>query len=231
MIYAIADLHLDATKDKDMNIFGPNWDDYENRIFSNWKKIVRDEDLVLIPGDISWAMKVENAVSDLKRIEKLPGRKILLKGNHDYWWSSLNKLNSLGFKTIQFLQNNSFVYKGIRIVGTRGWISRDTNNFNENDEKILNRELERLKLSINHKPEENFFKTIAMMHYPPFNKDMKPNEFENLFKQYGIKIVLYGHIHGPAAFTMPEGEINGIRYYCLSADKLNFIPKEIECGV
>lgn len=227
MIYAIADLHLDITKEKDMNVFGDNWQDYENRIFDNWKKIIKDDDLVLLPGDISWAMNIDEALFDLNRIDELPGTKIILKGNHDFWWSSLNKLKNLNFKTIHFLQNNSFVFNGVRIVGTRGWISKDSLEFTEHDEKIFNRELERLKLSINNKV-ENYHKTIAIMHYPPFDKKLKPNEFENIFKENNIYNVIYGHIHGKYAFNMPHGEINGIKYYCVSADKLNFIPEIIE---
>lgn len=223
MIYAISDLHLDITKEKDMNVFGGNWNDYENRIFKNWEKI-NDDDLVLIPGDISWAMSIKDAFKDLYRIDMLKGQKILLKGNHDYWWSSISKLNNLDLPSIHFLQNTSFVYKGVKICGTRGWNPRDYSDFNSHDEKIFQRELLRMELSLSHKVDESFDEIIVMMHYPPFNKDNTPNEYEDLFKKYKVTKVIYGHIHGEHANHLPKGLINGIEYFCSSGDYINFDP-------
>lgn len=226
MIYAIADLHLDITKKKDMSVFGGNWDNYEDKIFSNWNNHIENDDLVLIPGDISWAMKLEDAKLDLDRIERLNGHKIILKGNHDYWWSSLNKLNNLNYKNISFLQNNSIKYKNKVIVGTRGWESRDSANFSDEDDKVFMRELNRLELSIHdaiHKY-ANFDEMIAIMHYPPFDRKQNPNEFEDIFKKYNIKKVIYGHIHGNQAYKMPNDVVNGIRYYCVSGDLIDFKP-------
>ena len=148
MIYAIADLHLDYTEEKSMEVFGDAWKDYQEKIFNNWNKMVKEEDTVLIPGDRSWAMDIDHAKIDLEKLEKLPGRKILMKGNHDYWWSSLNKLSQLGFSSIEFLQNNSFEIEDYIICGTRGWISRDAKDFDDHDEKIFARELLRLQNSI-----------------------------------------------------------------------------------
>lgn len=229
MIYAIADLHLDITKEKDMSVFGGNWENYEEKIFTNWNKIVSKEDLVLIPGDISWALKLEDAILDLNRIDDLNGKKIILKGNHDYWWASLKKLNALEFKTINFLQNNSYYYENKLIVGTRGWESRDSINFDTDDEKIFLRELNRLELSINEgiNTYKDYEEIIAILHFPPFNRDLKPNEFEDVFKKYGIKKVIYGHIHGAAANNMPQGKINNITYYCVSGDLIDFKPVAI----
>ncbi|WP_282926793.1 metallophosphoesterase [Helcococcus kunzii] len=226
MIYAIADLHLDITKEKDMSVFGGNWDNYEEKIFGNWNDIVSPDDLVLIPGDISWAMKLEDAVLDLDRIDKLNGKKIILKGNHDYWWTSLKKLNELNYKTINFLQNNSYLFDNTLIVGTRGWESRDSSNFSDDDEKIFLRELNRLELSISSglKTYKEYDEIIAILHYPPFDKKLKPNEFEEIFKKYNIKKVVYGHIHGAAAQHMPQGKINNIEYYCVSGDLIDFKP-------
>lgn len=230
MIYAIADLHLDITKEKDMSVFGGNWDKYEEKIFSNWNNIVSKDDLVLIPGDISWAMKLEDAVLDLQRIDKLNGQKIILKGNHDYWWNSLKKLNQLKFDTINFLQNNSYMYENKLIVGTRGWESRDSLNFSEDDEKIFLRELNRLKLSISSalSTYKEYDEIIAILHFPPFNKKLRPNEFEEIFIKYDIKKVVYGHIHGTAAYHMPQGKINNIEYYCVSGDLIDFKPVPIK---
>lgn len=228
MIFAIADLHLDITKEKDMSVFGGNWDGYEEKIFSKWNNIVSKDDLVLIPGDISWAMKIEDALLDLNRIDKLNGKKIILKGNHDYWWSSLKKLNDLELETISFLQNNSFTYNNISVVGTRGWESRDYKDFDDNDEKIFLRELHRLELSIKDAIKKNKDnELIAIMHFPPFDKNLKPNEFEDIFKKYNIKTVIYGHIHGKKAFEMPQGIVNEINYYCVSGDLINFEPVAI----
>ena len=141
MIYALADLHLDYTEEKSMEVFGEAWENYQERIFTNWENKIKDTDTVLIPGDISWAMDIKNAEIDLKKIDRLPGRKIMMKGNHDYWWSSLNKLNKLGLESIEFLQNNSFEVEDFLICGTRGWISRDSKDFTDHDEKIYKREL------------------------------------------------------------------------------------------
>lgn len=230
MILAIADLHLDITKEKDMSVFGGNWENYEEKIFSYWNNYVAKDDLVLISGDTSWAMKLGDAYFDLKRVDKLNGNKIVLRGNHDYWWSSLKKIKDLKLNTIEFLQNNAFIHKNILIVGTRAWDSRDSIGFNEDDEKIFVRELHRLELSIQYglKNFDNFHEIIAMLHYPPFNRDNSPNEFERIFKKYNIETVVYGHLHGVAANSAPEGEINGIKYICVSGDKINFIPVKIK---
>lgn len=226
MIFAIADLHLDITKEKDMSVFGGNWDNYEEKIFGNWNKNIKEDDLVLIPGDISWAMKLEDAKLDLDRIEKLNGTKIILKGNHDFWWTSLSKLNRLNYKSIYFLQNNSYRYKDTLIVGTRGWDSRDSIGFNDQDEKIFQRELIRLEISINDAINKNkdYDEIIAIMHYPPFDRKYLPNEFEEIFIKYNIKKVIYGHIHGDKGSKMPNKEINGIRYYFVSGDFIDFNP-------
>lgn len=223
MIYAISDLHLDYTKEKNMDVFGDNWQDYEERILKNWD-IISDDDLVLIAGDVSWAMRLEDAKIDLDRIDILKGRKLILKGNHDYWWTSLNKVREMNFNTIEFLQNDAFIYNGVKICGTRGWISRDDKDFSEHDEKIFKRELLRMELSLQKKLDQEYSQTIVMMHYPPFDKNNNPNEFEELFKKYDVSKVIYGHIHGKYAFFMPEGVINGIEYFCTSADKLEFKP-------
>lgn len=230
MIYAIADLHLDITKEKDMSVFGGNWENYEEKIFGQWNTIVGDDDLVLVAGDISWAMKLEDAKLDLDRIDKLNGRKIILKGNHDYWWDSLAKINALGYKSLEFLQNNSFKYENSLIVGTRGWESRDSSSFTEDDEKVFQRELFRLDLSIQDAINKynDFDDMIVMMHFPPFDKQLNSNEFEKIFIKYGIKTVVYGHIHGAAAYRMPQGIINGIKYYCVSGDLIDFKPVHIK---
>ena len=226
MIYGIGDLHLDNTKTKPMDIFGSLWINHEEKIFSNWKKVVSNEDVVLIPGDISWAMNIEEAYFDLKKIDLLPGKKVITKGNHDYWWESKRKLNSLELKSIFFLQNESFDFNKVSISGTRGWISKDSEGFDSHDEKIFSRELNRLNLSLSQK-KENIDKRIVMLHYPPFNMDLTPNEFVSLMKEKKVDLCIYGHLHGEGHRYVVEGLIEGIEFLCVSSDYLNFCPKKL----
>jgi predicted phosphohydrolase len=226
MIYGIADLHLDYSKEKPMDIFGTKWINHEEKIFNNWIKLIKDEDLVLLPGDISWALRLEDAYYDLQRIDKLPGKKIILKGNHDYWWQGLKKLNDLNLKTIFFLQNNSYIYYNTAIVGTRGWIPKDSEDFDDQDKKIYFRELNRLQLSLE-SIKGKVDKIIAIMHYPPFNIDLTTNEFVSLMKEYNVEICLYGHLHSEGHRYAVEGDIEGIDFYCISSDYIDFIPKKI----
>lgn len=228
MIYAIGDLHFDNSKTKPMDIFGDNWIDHEENIMSNWKELVKDDDLVIIPGDISWALKLGEAVEDLKKIEELPGKKVLVKGNHDYWWAGLKKLNDLNLKDMFFLQNNSYVFNNIGICGTRGWQSPDEDS-NEHDEKILKRELGRLRLSLEdlRSKDANIDKIIVILHYPPFNLDLEPNEFVEIMKEFNVDICLYGHLHSEGHRYVVEGNIEGIDFFCVSSDYIGFIPKSI----
>lgn len=226
MIYGIGDLHLDHSKEKPMDIFGDNWIDHDENIFDSWKFHVRDDDLVLIPGDTSWALRTAEAYEDLKKIDELPGKKVLIKGNHDYWWQSLNKLNLFGFKSIFFLQNNSYLFNGISIVGTRGWMAKDSDSFNLDDEKIYQRELQRFRASLmDAKGKGN--KIIAMIHYPPFNVDLTPNEFVDIMKEYNVDICIYGHLHAEGHKYAVEGLIEGIEFHCVSSDYVDFKIKKI----
>lgn len=226
MIYGIGDLHLDYSKDKSMDIFGEKWTNHEEKIFRNWEALVEDEDLVLLPGDISWALKLGEAHYDLKRIDALPGKKIVSKGNHDYWWEGLKKMGELSLKTISFLQNNSYIHDNVGIFGSRGWMAEDIENFDSHDKKIFNRELNRLKLSLSSIKEEVDVK-IAMIHYPPFNMDSTPNKFVDLMKEYNIDICIYGHLHAKGHRSIIEGQIQGIQFYCVASDYINFKPKKI----
>lgn len=228
MIYGISDLHLDHSTAKTMEVFGPGWEDYENRIFNNWQTYVRDEDLVLVPGDISWAMTEKEVIFDLDRLDKLPGKKIFIKGNHDYWWQSLSKLKSLEYHTIHFMQNDSYVYGDYVVVGTRGWIPIDDQDFSESDLKVYKRELIRLNLSLESIDKNDLEKDkIVIMHYPPFNRDGSLSEFNKLIADSGAKHCLYGHLHGDGHKAIIEGELNGVNYSCISADYLKFVPLKI----
>nr|WP_300004804.1 metallophosphoesterase [Tissierella sp.] len=221
MIYGIGDLHFDYSKEKAMDIFGDNWIEHEEQIIEDWKKKVKEEDIVLIPGDISWALKLEEAYFDLKRIDELPGKKVFIKGNHDYWWQSIKKMNDLDLKTLFFIQNNGYNYKNIGIGGTRGWGSRDFEFFDEQDEKIFKRELLRLRNSLSCIDKDADLK-IAMIHYPPFNMNSKPNEFVEIMKEFDIDLCLYGHLHAEGHKYVIEGEIENIEFKCLSSDYLKF---------
>lgn len=230
MIYGIGDLHFDYSKEKAMDIFGDNWIDHEERIIEDWKRKVMDEDLVLIPGDISWALKLEDAYFDLKRIDELPGKKVFIKGNHDYWWQSLNKMSNLDLDSLFFIQNNAYNYKDIGIGGSRGWRSRDCESFEESDEKIFKRELLRLRNSLSSIDKNARFK-IAMIHYPPFNMDLNPNEFVDIMKEFNIDLCLYAHLHAEGHKYVVEGEIDGIDFKCVSSDYLKFELKLLNRGI
>lgn len=226
MIYAIGDLHLDHSGQKPMDIFGDRWSEHENKIIESWKEAVNEEDLVLIPGDVSWGLKLEDALPDLKLIDSLPGRKILVKGNHDYWWESMAKLKGLGLKSVEFLRNNAFVYGNAGIAGTRGWMSRDSEGFDDNDEKIYRREISRLETSIM-AIDKDCTKRIAMIHYPPFDNKLRPNDFVDVMKNHKIDICVYGHLHAEGHKYSVEGMLEGIEFHMVSGDYLQFKLKPI----
>ncbi len=232
MIWAIGDLHLDHKKEKPMCIFGKKWENHEEKIFSSWERLVAEEDLVLVVGDISWALKLEEGEIDLRRLDELPGKKYLIKGNHDYWWSSMNKLNGLNLNTIEFLHNTGAVDGKVAFCGSRGWTDIDATSFDEQDEKIYKRELNRLQLSIDDMEKkakgETIEKKIALLHYPPFNAKGEPNDFAELMVSAGIDICIYGHLHSFGHKFIVEGNIDGIEYYCVSSDYIDFELRKIE---
>ena len=233
-IFVIADLHLSFSNDKPMDIFGKNWENHANKIKENWINKVKEEDYVILPGDFSWAMYLEETRLDFGYLNSLPGRKILLKGNHDYWWSTVIKIDNFlkdnNIDNINILYNNSYLIEDKIIVGTRGWNILDR----EEDSKMIKRECGRLELSINDgiKKYGNNKEIIAFLHYPPLTKEYKyhpeKSEFVQIFNKYGIKRCYYGHLHGKAHNDAVEGEVNGITYKLISADYLNFDLLEIK---
>ncbi len=226
-VFAIADLHFDSKKEKPMNVFGDNWIDHEENIIENWKNVVGENDLVLVPGDISWATKLNDAIVDLSIIERLPGTKIIGKGNHDYWWSTSNKLDKLNLKTIKFLKNNSYEYNGVIVCGTRGWDTMEEHTEAKSNEKIYIRELNRLRLSLECIKKGNN-KLIVMLHYPPFNNIGLPNEFFHILKEYETDICVYGHLHGEDGHkNIKEGLIDQVQVHCVSSDYMDFKLKRI----
>lgn len=223
-IYTISDLHLSLGMSKPMDIFGDNWENHDKKIRSNWIKKVKEEDLILLPGDFSWAMYIQDAKKDFEYLNELPGTKLLLKGNHDYWWESLKRMREFlkenNFSKIDFIYNNSYIWENKIIVGTRGWSEQE-----ENPEKIIRRENLRLELSIQDgiKKFGDDKEIIVCMHYPPFNGYESPElNFIETMKKYNIKICIYGHIHGEVGKEAKKGNIDGIKFVMASSDQTNF---------
>lgn len=245
-VFAIADLHLSLSPDVDkpMDIYGYRWHDHVSRLERNWRQLVKEDDTVIIAGDISWALKLEDAKYDLEWVDSLPGRKVMYKGNHDLWWNGITKLNKM-YDTITFVQNDCFVAEDFVVCGTRGWLTPDNDDFKEPDEKIYRRELMRLRSSLdagkkyledqrvlveaNEASLETGPELIVVMHFPPVSKTASFSGFQQLFEDYGIKHVLYGHIHGEDGFKNTiRGAHHGVDYDLISCDFLNCEPKLIE---
>ncbi|MFZ5967887.1 MAG: metallophosphoesterase [Bacillota bacterium] len=226
-LYAIADLHLSLNTDKPMHVFGEQWFEHHHKIEAFWRETITEEDVTLIPGDISWAMGLDEAMVDLTWIHKLPGKKVLLRGNHDYWWGSISKMNQL-FEDIYFLQNNFFPYKNYGVCGTRGWICPNDYKFDEQDEKVYKRELLRLSLSLEAAKKMGYKDLIVMTHYPPTNDKLEDSGFTEIFENAGVKKVIYGHLHGEDSFNGAlQGVRNGVAYQLVSCDYLHFKPIKI----
>lgn len=221
-LYAIGDLHFSTAVNKPMNIFGDNWDNHEEKIVNSWKSKVNEEDTVLIVGDTSWAINMNEAEEDLNIIHNLPGKKIYVKGNHDYWWTTVAKLNKL-YDDMSFLQNNFYQYEEYAICGTRGWICPNDVKFTEDDEKIYKREAHRLKLSLDAAKKAGFKKIIVITHYPPTNDKLDPSLFTEIYESYGVEKVVYGHLHGKESFKMGlKGIRNEVEYNLVSCDYVDF---------
>ena len=231
-IYAIGDLHLSFETNKPMNVFGENWDNYEEKLEQSWNEIIKEDDTVLIPGDFSWATYLKDTLQDFQYLDNLTGKKVLLKGNHDYWWTTLKSmrefLNQNNFNNIDFLFNSSYECDEAMIVGTRGWAFNET----ENSDKMLKREAARLELSIKDAIQKNNNKKIiCMMHYPPITKNMiemkQKSEYLEILKKYDITDCIYGHLHGNSHNEAVEGNIDGINLKLVSSDYLEFKPIKI----
>ena len=223
-VFAISDLHLSGAAPKPMDIFGRRWTDHWARIQNNWHALgIGEEDAVLIAGDISWAMTLEQAAVDLKEIAALPGRKILLRGNHDYWWNSLTKVRQALHPTVMAIQNDALRIGDFCFCGSRGWTVPGSANFKADDRKIYERELLRMSLSLE-AAQKLGGRIIAMIHYPPFNERQEPSGFVELFEQKGVELVVYGHLHGKSCLSAFEGSIRGVEYRLTSCDHLSLMP-------
>ncbi|MDD3400348.1 MAG: metallophosphoesterase [Eubacteriales bacterium] len=226
-VFAIGDVHLSfATDNKSMDVFGSRWEAHTKRLKEAWQDTVCSDDLVLIPGDISWAMYLDDAKADLAFLDSLNGTKVLLRGNHDYWWSSYTKVKESLPNSIIAVQNNVVRFGDIAVGGTRGWTSPECAGFSQaDDRKIYEREKMRLELSLSKMTADSI--NIVMLHYPPFSEKGQPTEFVDIIEHRPISHVVYGHLHGSAHRSAFTGVRNGISYELVSADYLNFMPKRI----
>ena len=238
-LFAISDPHLSLGSDKPMDLFGGNWENHTERLAANWRSVVQPEDTVLVGGDLSWGLTLEEAKPDLDFLAALPGRKLYVKGNHDLWWNGIKKLNSL-YESVHFIQNDAVLAEGSIICGTRGWICPGDSEWTAHDQKIYDRELIRMELSLQagarlqkewaqtHGPEEPAPTLLVIMHYPPFTDKSGKTGFTDLLQQYGVNSVLYGHLHGEIAQNKAiRGMQEGINYLLISRDYLNCMPKRI----
>lgn len=221
-VFSISDLHLSLNSNKPMNIFGPVWEGYFEKISEDWKNKVTDDDFVLICGDISWAMKLEQAKADLDLIGALPGKKILIRGNHDFWWKGISNIRNLLTNNTFALQNDSVKLGGYVFAGSRGYTVSENGVYTETDEKIFKHELLRLELSLQNAKDkiDKGDKLFCLIHYPPFNSKLEDSEFTKLFEKYEVKKVIYGHLHGKSKSTEKLIK-NGIEYYLTSCDKVD----------
>lgn len=246
-VWAIADLHLSfGVKEKTMGIFGEEWVNWTGKIQTHWSQLISADDLVLIPGDISWAMHQEDVVPDLEWIDQLPGTKVMIRGNHDYWWGSKKKVANLLPPSLHIVQNNAFNFQNISVAGVRLWDTPEY-NFNdyiilkenkkantltkhaadpEHDEKIFVRDLSRLEMSLK-ELDRNASHRIVMTHYPPIGADLADSRTSQLLEKYDVDICVFGHLHSLKPNSLPFGEKNGIQYHLTSCDYLDFKPLRV----
>jgi len=247
-IFALADLHLSfGVPDKKMDVFGEIWKDHPAKIADHWKRLVKEDDLVLIPGDISWAKHLTDALPDLLFIDSLPGTKVMIKGNHDYWWSAISKVRAIAPESIHFIQNDVFNFGDVSVAGTRLW---DTDEFNfencveyakseeaypvmdeglshDEEVKIFARELQRLEMSLQKLSQTAKYR-VCMVHYPPTNVMMQETRVTRLLERYKVDACVFGHVHSMKRGLKPfYGEKNGVHYYFVCADYVDFTPIKI----
>lgn len=243
-VWALSDPHLSfGTPDKSMEAFGAAWEDFTGKMKQNWEAVIRDDDLVLIPGDISWAMNTEQALPDLEWIDALPGQKVILKGNHDYWWPSNAKLAKILPPSIAFINNTAYTWHDVTIGGVRLWDTVEY-NFNpyiifkensrvkpvkpdpEKDEKIYIRDLKRLKSSLDQLDHKAKYR-VALTHYPPIGADLKESRASKILDEYHITHTVFGHLHSVRPNALSFGNKNGVEYIFASADYIDFKPVKV----
>ena len=224
-LFVLGDPHLSLGASKPMDIF-PGWNDYVERLEKNWRKLIRPEDTIVLAGDISWAMRLTDTRKDFAFLQQLPGQKIIMKGNHDYWWATAAKFRAFceanGFTTLELLHNNCFFFGEYAVCGTRGWFLDEEQN--PHNAKVLNRELLRLETSLKAAGEKPIF---CFLHYPPLYQGYQCPEILRLLREYGVKVCCYGHLHGPSHRRALQGERGGTSFFMVSGDYLGFHPKKI----
>ena len=227
-IFALGDLHLSNHRHKPMDIFGEKWENHPRKISSAWNRIVNASDLVIVAGDISWAMHLEEAAPDLAWLAALPGQKLILRGNHDYWWKAISKVRQALPAGMHALQNDSYTWNGWSICGTRGWLCPGEEGFDPvEDGKIYRREAGRLKLSLQSAIRDGCRQIVTALHFPPFNRYQEPSLFTEMMEQAGVAKCVFGHIHGPGWENVFSGTLRGIEYYFVAADAAGFSPVRI----
>lgn len=232
-IFVIADLHLSYSSNKPMDIFGAKWENHAEKLRENWQNTVKPEDTVVIAGDISWGMRTSDALSDLAFIESLNGKKIIAKGNHDFWWQTMKKLyefrDSIGAGSIDFLFNNAYLAENYIICGSRGWFPE--NNYSPEDEKIVNREAERIRTSVRAglelKKQNPQAELLLFLHYPPAYGGVRCERICEVIKEFGIQRVFYGHLHGARRDRL-YFQVAGANLTLVAADWLDFMPLKID---
>lgn len=229
-VFAIGDMHLESGTGKTMDLFGEQWRNHDRRIFDSWERVGRDDDILIVAGDTSWAMRMEDALPDLQRIGRMKGLKLLLKGNHDYWWQSLAKMSRVLDPSIKILHASSMIVGRVAIAGTRGWLCPTDSSFKPEDEKIYQREVGRLRSALEPlaSRRSEFDALIVALHYPPTNENHEPSGFSDLIDEYSANACVYGHLHGDALGTALTGMRNKTAYYVVSADAVDFTPAEIK---
>ena len=224
-LYTLGDTHLSLQSDKPMDVFGGRWEGYVDKLRAGLS-VLRPEDTLVLCGDISWGMSLEEAKADFAFLQALPGQKILLKGNHDYWWTTAAKMNRFfeenGFDTLHILHNNALSYGGISLCGTRGWFFEEDQQ--GHNEKVFLREVARLETSLKAAGEGEKY---CFLHYPPLYQGYRCPELIRLMETYGVTRCFYGHLHGGSHRLALEGTIGGIEYHLVSADFLDFAPRKI----
>ncbi len=247
-VFAIGDLHLPGgPQNKVMDRFGPIWVDHASAIGSAWRSLADPGDVLLLAGDISWAMTIEQATADLAWIDALPGRKVVIRGNHDFWWNGIGKVRRAFGATVFALQHDHVILDGVAFVGTRGWqcpgsvgsadaMAMDgdskagTTTYTAEDEKIYRREVDRLRLGFEglKRGGAEYERLVVMLHYPPMNPEHEPSGFTELIDAYGADVCLHGHLHGEASIaTAFEGRRGRTTYHCVSADAVQMVPRLI----
>lgn len=222
-VFAIGDPHLSRAQPKPMDVFGPAWQGHPEIFFERWRDAVGDGDVVLVPGDVSWAMRLEEALADLHDLAELPGRKVMIRGNHDYWWPSISKLRASLPEGMYALQNDAMELGGVVVSGTRGWVCPGSHGFDGQDEKIYLRELERLRLSLAAAKKLGGRRHVVMLHFPPKNSKNEPCGFSELLEEARPDAVVFGHVHG----EMVDQSIEGVDVHFVAADAIGFRPRLI----